>query len=263
MEIVKDIFKRSFGWIAGILKVRYYAYQVLPFLQVIKGKTNYKETPVLYTLICFFNCLFWHDYGDFIHSLEIRIWFLINTYLFFALIAIYLIYERKEYSEDALFNAIIFIAGSWVLSLRLSLFSIRKIEMILTSSTIAEYYFLIKFIYRAIKEKNYNSIKINQIKFNLFSCLFWVIYGIFFKTYIIYPNLIGIIVSSTLICFILKHRKNFPSLKENENNSTVEGKKVEMDESKIEIKIDEMNPIKIINRLRNKRKSNINKDSYN
>lgn len=252
MEICKNIFKRSFGWIAGILKVSYYIYQVPPFLQVIKGKLNYKDTPVLYALMCYFNCLFWYDYGDFIASYEIRIWNLINTYLFFTLIAIYLFYERKEYSEDSLFNAIIFVSGSWVLSLRLSLFSNRKIEMILISSTIVEYYFLIKSVYRAIKEKNYSSIKIKPIKFNLFSCLFWVIYGIFFKTYIIFPNLIGIIVSSTLIWVILKYRKTYSSIKENESNSTIKENKTEMDESKNEIKIGDINPNKIISTLKNK-----------
>jgi len=251
MDIFK-IFKRSFGWIAGILKFHYYIYHVSPFLQVIKGKLNYKDTPVLETLICYLNCLFWYNYGDFIARYEIKFWNLINTYLFFILIAIYLFYERKEYSEDSLFNAIILIAGSWVLSLRLSLFSNRKIEKILISSTIVEYYFLIKSNYRAIKEKNYKSIKINPINFNLFSCLFWVIYGMFFNTSIVFPNLIGIIVSLALIWVILKHRKAYPSIKENETNSAIKDNKTEMDESKNEIKIGDINPIKIISRLKNK-----------
>ena len=251
MDIYKKTFKRTFGWIAGFLKVCYYIYHVPPFFQVIKGKLNYKDTPVLYTLICYFNCLFWYDYGEFISSYEIRIWNLINTYLFFALIAIYLIYERKEYSEDSLLNAIIFISGSWVLSLRLSLFSNRKIEKILIYSTLVEYFFLIKFVYTGFKEKNYNSIKINPIKFNLFSCLFWIIYGKFFITSIIIPNLIGIIVSSALIWVILKHRKNYPSIKENE---AIKDYKTEMDESKNEIQSDNkiISPFKFFNRLRNK-----------
>ncbi len=251
MDIVINIFKRSFGWIAGILKVRYYLYHISPFLQVINGQLNYKDTPILYTLICYFNCLFWHNYGDFMKLFEMKIWNLINTYLFFALIAIYLFYERKEYSEDSLFNAIIFIAGSWVLSLRLSLFNNRKIELILTSCTIAEYYFLIKFVYTAIKERKYNLIKVNQLKFNLFACLFWVVYGIFLRPHIIFPNLIGIIVSSALLWFISKHRKDFPSIKENETTSTIKDNKTEIDESKNEFKINDKikNSIKFINRL--------------
>ena len=250
---IMEIFQRSFGWIGGGLKVCYYIYQVAPFIRVIKGKLNYKDTPVIHALICYINCLFWYDYGEFMKKYEIKIWNLINTYIFFALIAIYLIYERKEYSEDSLYNAIIFTTGSWILSLELSLFSNRKIEIILMISTIIEYASLIKFVYRAKKEKNYNLIKINSIKFNLLSCLFWIIYGVFLRTYIIFPNSIGIIVSSALIWVHSKHRKTYSS-EEKEAASSILANKTEKDESKNKIDFDDrkLDPIKLINRLRNK-----------
>ena len=81
--------------------------------------------------------------------------------------------------------------------------------------------------------------------------MFWVVYGIFLRPHIIFPNLIGIIVSSALLWFISKHRKDFPSIKENETTSTIKDNKTEIDESKNEFKINDKikNSIKFINRL--------------
>jgi solute carrier family 50 protein (sugar transporter) len=225
MEI--DLIKQCIGWLAGCLKVCYYIYPSAPFIQVIKGKLNYENTPGLYATICYINCIIWFIYGEFIFDNKIKYSNFISSCISCVLIIIYIIYELKRYLTDSILNALLLITGTWAgyRALTVLIEDYKFIGKLGIITSILEYITPIQLVYSAITEKYYILIQIYAAWVNFFACGFWIIYGIFLSDfYIIFPNLIGIVISLIQIFVHAKYKKKYPVIGTNNlisNESTL------------------------------------------
>ena len=91
----------------------------------------------------------------------------------------------------------------------------------------------------------------------LFSCLFWFLYAIFIKDfYLAFPNILGVILSSSEIALYLNCKKKYPGIGERDTIGTIDIVTGANDDKKEEtpIKIDEQGegkPVEIVNKLDN------------
>jgi hypothetical protein len=57
-----DVIKKCFGWLAFSINITFYLSPLSPFVNVIKGKINFEETPGLYVTTSYINCLIFYIY---------------------------------------------------------------------------------------------------------------------------------------------------------------------------------------------------------
>ena len=219
-EIVQD----AFGWVATCLTMSFYISPIFPFINVLKGKLNYEDTPGILVTSIYINCFCWYIYGDTIFSDPIKICHLIGVIISFLLMLIYLAYEIKKYTVDAILNILIILTGSYAVYKGFTI-------MIDDDTIIGKFCFgtsclvfvtPIQLIYRVMKDKNYNLISIYLSSSSLFSSCFLIIHGVFIKDlYIVFPNVIGIILAKIQIFIFLKYKRKYPGIGERESTSTI------------------------------------------
>ena len=257
-----DTVQECFGWAAACLTVCYYVGPAIPFINVLKGKLNFEDTPGVFVTCCYINCFIWYIYGDIIFSDQIKISNMVSAGFSLFLMIIYLAYELKKYLIDAILNTLIVITGTWAVyrSLTILIDDDRIIGKICIGTTIIVYLTPIQIIYRIIKEKNYNLIPVYSAWVYLFACISWVVYGILINDfYVVCPHIAGIILSLIQIIVFLHYKRKYPGIGEREFSSTIGIETSGNEESKKEetpIKIDEDNqpkgkdkPVKIISKL--------------
>ena len=260
-ENIQDLF----GWIATCLTICFYFSPIFPFLKVIKGELNYEDTPGILVTSIYINCFCWYIYGDTIFSDPIKICNLIGASISIFLMLIYLAYEIKKYTVDAILNILIIFTGSYAVykGFIIMIDDDTIIGKICFGTSCLVFFTPIQIIYRVIKEKNYNLIPIYLACASLFSSCFWIIHGIFIKDiYIVFANIIGIILSKIQIFIFLKYKRKYPGIGERESSSTIgietnENEK-EKKEDDISIKDDENSPanekekpVKIVSKIDN------------
>ena len=219
-----DTVQECFGWAAACLTVCYYMAPVIPFINVVKGKLNFEDTPGVFVTTCYVNCFIWYIYGDIIFSDQIKISNFIATTICLLLICIYLIYEIKKYLVDSILNTLILVTGSWAVyrALTIILDDDRIIGKILIGTTITVYITPIQILYRVIKEKNYILIPVFSAWVYLFACIAWVVYGIFTGDHhVVFIHSAGIILSLVQIIVFLNFKRKYPAIGEREFSSTI------------------------------------------
>ena len=90
-----DTVQECFGWAAACLTVCYYVGPAIPFINVLKGKLNFEDTPGVFVTCCYINCFIWYIYGDIIFSDQIKISNMVSAGFSLFLMIIYLAYELK------------------------------------------------------------------------------------------------------------------------------------------------------------------------
>jgi uncharacterized protein with PQ loop repeat len=190
---------------------------------------------------------------------QVKISHMISALSCFILIVIYLIFELKKYLLDAILNALILTTGSWALyrAFTIIIDDDRVIGKILIVTTIVVYLAPIQIIYRVIKDKNYIMIPIYSAYVYLFACISWVIYGISINDfYLIFPHVIGTILSLIQIIIFINYKKKYPALGEKEFSSTIGIETTGNEETKKEeTKIDDEpsqakeKPVKIVSKI--------------
>ena len=240
-----DNIQEPIGWVAGGLTILYYLAPVGHFLNVLKGRLYYEDTPGAFVTICYINCFIWYIYGDMIFSEQIKMSNLISSCISLVLIVIYLAYELKKYLADTILNALILITGSWSVyrALTIIIDDDRIVGKICIVTTVFVFITPIQILYKVIKEKDYILIPIYSAFSYFLASIAWVIYGILYSDfYLIFAHAAGIVLSFIQIIVFLNYRRKFPTLEERQISSTIGIETSGNEETKngeFEIKIDE------------------------
>lgn len=238
--------QESFGWAAVGLTIISFLYPVFPFLNVIKGKLNFEDTPIVSVTSCYVNYFCWYVYGDMIFSDQLKYGYLVGSCIFGLLIIIYLIFEIRKYLVDTILNALILITGTWALfrALTIIIDDDRVVGKICIGTTCIIHIQTVQLIYRVIKEKNYVFIQIYNCYVSFLAYVCWLVYGIFITDfYVVFPYAIGIILTLVQIVIYLNYKKKYPTIGEREFSSTIGIETTPNEEVKKEaepIKMDEM-----------------------
>ena len=219
-----DKTKEIFGWVATGLTMCFYISPVIPFVNVFKGKLNYEDTPAIIVTTSYVNCFCWFIYGDIIVSDQIKICNLTGAISSGILISIYLIYEFKQYTLDAILNALILITGSYAAyrAITVLIDDDETIGKICNITAIIVFLSPIQLIYRVIKEKNFILIPIYTAYVSLVSASCWVTYGfLIMDYYVVFPNVIGIILAVVQIFVYWNYRRHYPTIGEKNLNNSI------------------------------------------
>ena len=206
------------------------------YINVFKGKISYEDTPGIVVTVSYANCFCWCIYGKLIYSNQIKICNLIGAVSSFFLISIYLLYESKKYTLDAILNSIIIIAGLYAIyrGFTIVIEDDSIIGKICIGISCLVFLSPIQIIYRVLREKNYNLIPI-------------------------YSAYISIILAAIQILIFHIYKKRYTTIGEKESSSTIG---IESNENNkkgdMEIKIEdesqskmEAKPVKIISKMDN------------
>ena len=109
-----DIFSSS-GNIAIFLSACFYLSLFIPFFKVLTCKSNYECTPIAMISTVFVDCLCLHIYGEKKAYKQLKLGNCIGIIVSLTLIAIYLIFEIRKYTVDAILNALILVLGALVI----------------------------------------------------------------------------------------------------------------------------------------------------
>ena len=233
--LLEEKLREYFGWGATALTIFLYIFPIFPFINVLKGKISYEDTPIIIVTANFVNCFCWYIYGDIIFSDQIKICYLIGSISNSILIMIYLGYEVKKFPIDAVLNALIMITGSYAIykGFTTVVEDDSVIGRICVAASCVVFLSPVHLIYKVMRAKNYNLIPIYTAFILAPSSLCWIIYGVFITDfYVILPNVIGIILATIQIVIFFKYKRNFPGIGEKENTATIdiESNEIEKDE---------------------------------
>ena len=260
-----DTFQECSGWVAGCLTICYYIAPALPFINVIKGKLNFEQTPGVFVTTCYINCFIWYIYGDMIFSDQVKMSNMVASCASLVFMVIYLIYELKKYLVDSILNALILITGTWAVyrALTIIIDDDRIVGKICIGTTLVVYLTPMQIVYRVIKEKNYFLIPIYSAWVYLFASIAWIVYGIFITDfYVVCPHVAGIILSLVQIIVYLNYKRKYPTIGEREFSSTIDiettGNEGNEEKKEEETKIDDdiqtkekVKPVKIVSKQEN------------
>ena len=256
METVQE----CFGWAATAITVLSFLSPVFPYINVLKGKLNFEDTPAVLVTTCYVNYFCWYIYGDMIFSDQIKYCYMIGGIVNLVLMIIYLAYEVKKYLVDSILNTLILITGTWALyrALTIIIDDDRIVGKICIGTSCIVFLSPIQIIYKVIKEKNYILIPIYNCYMVFLYAICWVVYGIFITDfYVVFPNALNIVLSLVQIIMYVHYSRKFPAIGQREFSSTIGIETTSNDEPKKEetpIKIDEVSetkgkekPVKIYN----------------
>ena len=259
------VIQKCFGWLAVCVNISFYLSPVGPFINVLKGKINYDETPGLYVITCYINCLIWYIYGRMKENNLIIISYMTSGIISLILLSIYLIFESKRYLCDSILNTFFIVTGTWAIyrALILIIGKVKLVGYISICTTLLMFLSPIHKLYKIIKEKNYNIFPVFSVWRYLFSSISWLIYAIFIKDYfLIISNIVGIIFSIfnifINICHKGKHSRNVERRNSNGAINAPGGGNDDNKKEEIPIKLEDDNTIqndektvKNINKLEN------------
>ena len=234
-----NIIQKGFGFLSVFININFYLSSIPPFLNVIKGKLYYEETPGVYVTTCYINSLIWYIYGKMKNNNFVKISYMISGIFCLIFISIYLIFEAKKYLCDSILNTFFIVTGTWAFyrALILILGKIKIVGYITILATFLLFWSPIQKLNKMVNEKNFKLIQVFSPWRYLVYSISWLIYGSFLKDiYLIITNIIGIIFSLFFI-FIKMYYKNkySPFIKRNSNSAininaegTYESKKEEI-----------------------------------
>ena len=256
METIQE----SFGWLATGLTICSFISPIFPYLNVLRGKLNFEDTPAVLVTTSYVNYFCWYIYGDMIFSDQIKYCYLVGSCINCVLMVIYLIYEIKKYLVDTILNTLILITGTWALyrALTIIIDDDRIVGKICIGTSCIIFLFQVQIIYKVLKERTYNIIPIYNCYIALFYSICWVVYGIFITDfYLVFPNALSIVLSLVQIIVYINLSRKFPAIGQRDFSSTIGIETTTSDENKKEespIKIDEEGeakgkekPVKIYN----------------
>ena len=249
--------QEAFGWIATGLTICSFISPIFPYLNVLKGKLNFEDTPAVYVTTCYVSYFCWYVYGDMIFSDQIKYSFMVGSIINLILMIIYLIYEIRKYLVDTILNTLILITGTWALyrALTIIIDDDRVVGKICVGTSFVVFISPIQILYKVLKEKIYNLIPIYNCYIILFYSICWVVYGIFITDiYIVLPFAINIILNLVQIIVYINFSRKYPAIGAKEVSSTIGIESGFGDESKKEetpVKIEDEGegkekPVKII-----------------
>ena len=221
---ILNIIQKCFGWLSFFININFYLSSITPFLNVIKGKLHYEETPGIYVTTCYINCLIWYIYAKMKNNNLIKISYMISGIICLIFISIYLIFEAKKYLCDSILNTFFIVTGTWAFyrALILIVGKIKLVGYITILTTFILFISPVMKLDKMIKEKNFKLTQTFSAWKYLVYSISWLIYAIFLKDiYLIITNSLGIIFALFYI-FIKIYYKNKYNLIIIERNSNGE-----------------------------------------
>jgi hypothetical protein len=232
---IKEAIQETCGWIGCVMNLYYYLLPVMPFINIIKGKIKFEDSPGIYVTINYINCVCWYTYGEMIFSEQIQISYILGAFIYLVLILIYLFYEIRKYIVDTFVNILLIAIGTYLIYTGFTvIFDDDQIAAIFCNiSSLASFYFPAEIIYKVIKDKNYNIISIKNNLINIVTSFFWLVYGVLIlEDLMVYPFVINIILSLLQIYIYKNFKKRFPNMNAKENIIGIEN--IGNEESKLE-----------------------------
>ena len=247
METIQE----CFGWAGAVITVLSFITPVFPYLNVLKGRLSFEDTPAVFVTTSYINYFCWSIYGDMIFSDQLKYCYMIGGIVNLILMIIYLAYEVKKYLVDSILNTLILITGTWALyrALTIIIDDDRIVGKICIATSCLIFFSPIQIVYKVIKEKNYILIPIYNCYLIVLYGICWVAYGIFITDfYIVFPNSIAIILALIEVVIYLNFKRKYPAIGERDFSSTIGIETNPSDESNKKeeppIKMDEESEIK-------------------
>ena len=220
METIQELS----GWLGSGLTVLSFISPIFPYINVLKGKIKFEDTPATLVTVSYINYCCWYVYGDMIFSDQIKYAYVIGAGINIILIIIYLAFEVKKYLVDSIMNTLILITGTWALyrALTVIIDDDRIVGKICAGTSCLVLLSPIQILYKVIKDKNYRLIPfLNCFLIFLYS-ICWVVYGIFITDfYIVFPNAIAIILSFIEMLIFMNYKKKYPLIGDRDFSSTI------------------------------------------
>ena len=248
------------GWLAMAVTTCSFLFPVFPYLNVLRGRMNYEDTPSFFVISSYINYFCMYVYGDLVFSDQVKYCYLVGSIINCVLMVIYLVYEIRRYLVDTILNALILITGTWALyrCLTIIIDDDRIVGKICILTFCVVFITPVQILYRVLKERNYNLIPIYNCWVSLCFSSLWIVYAIFISDfYILFPNIINIILSLAQIAVYINLSRKYPAIGQREFSSTIGIETTTNEEIKNvegQIKIDEdiddkkEKPVKIINK---------------
>ena len=151
----------------------------VPFFRVLTCKLNYEYTPIALIDTVFVDCLCWYIYGEKMAYEPLKLGNCIGGIVSLTLIAIYLIFEIRKYTVDAILNALILILGALVIQKGLTIVveDPLMVGRICIGTKLITFCYPLLMIYRTIKGKNYMFISVSITLTYLAACCGWCFFG--------------------------------------------------------------------------------------
>ena len=217
-----DWVQDTFGWIAAALTLFFIITPIIPFYNVIKGKLNFEDAPGQYVTANYLNYFCWYLYGDLLYSFQLKYCNLVGAIISGILLCIYLYYEVKKYTADAILNGLILVSGTYLMYVTLT--NIIDDDKIFGTICIITYLIVLAFpvriIIKVLRHKNYNIIQFCSSWLSMLISSCWVIYGVLYdEIYIAFPHIIKIILDMIQITIFVNYRKKYPSIGDREDTN--------------------------------------------
>jgi uncharacterized protein with PQ loop repeat len=211
-----DWVQDTFGWAAAALTLFFIITPIIPFYNVIKGKLNFEDTPGQYITANYLNYFCWYLYGDLLYSFQLKYCNLVGTIVSGILLSIYLYYEVKKYTADAILNGLILVSGTYLIYVTLT--NIIDDDKIIGTICIVTYLIVLAFpariIIKVLRNKNYYIIQFCSSWLSMLISSCWVIYGVLYdEIYIVFPHIIKIILDMIQITIFVNYRRKYPSIR--------------------------------------------------
>ena len=191
--MAKDIVGTIFGWAGTIIATYFYLAPVVPFMQVLTNKLNYKDSPGVLLIMSFMNCILWADYG--LVKNDFMVYFAngIGGTITLVWITIYLIFLGKKnlllavgYNFGLIVVVVLIMIIFFIIDYNITGY-IAMIFNVLMYAAPGEK------IYRVITTKDYKLIPIFSTMGGFACSLCWLMYGIYQKDWKLYvPNALGL-----------------------------------------------------------------------
>ena len=189
----EGIVGKIFGWAGTIIATYFYLSPVVPFMQVLTNKLNYKDSPGVLLIMSFMNCILWADYG--LVKNDFMVYFAngIGGTITLVWITIYLIFLGKKnlllavgYNFGLIVVVVLIMIIFFIIDYNITGY-IAMIFNVLMYAAPGEK------IYRVITTKDYKLIPIFSTMGGFACSLCWLMYGIYQQDWKLYvPNALGL-----------------------------------------------------------------------
>lgn len=218
---ISDFIQETCGWIGCAMNLYFFVKPIVPFVNVIKGKINFEESPGIYVTVLYINSVCWYTYGELTFSDQMRLSYIIGSFIYLVLLCIYLYYEIKKYLFDTILNILLLITGTY--SLYVGLTFILDEDQIAAkfcnAASLVYFFFPIQIIYKVINYKNYKLIQVIDNIINIFTSSMWIIYGtLILENLLVYPHIINVILSLIQLYLYYSYKNKFSYIEGKESN---------------------------------------------
>lgn len=211
-----------------VIMLIYFLLSSFPFVKLIKGKTYYDDTPLVFVIGNYLNYLIWFIYAKMIENEQIMYYHGLGCAFSILFFVIYLIYEAQELLVDAILNFLLLITGTFAMYRAVDIFIDDEdiVGKICMSSSGLIVLTPIFYFYQDYKNNpnfvNNKFFKSNYLTFvSIIGYLCWIAYGHINEDENIYrANVIAIIASLIqILVWLIFHklaRRNAKKAKEEE-----------------------------------------------